>query len=918
MRRGLIGWPAANRVLRRLRWPRKAPGHAIQDPAEARDLAERIMGEVRHLIASGRHDDASTVLLAAVRNHPTAFPLQDHLLALWATRGEHLRRVADALAAQADDPAANYLAARLRFRQGHFAEAARHADKALGAVPRRWRGEWPMAASLRRMAVDGDAAALPSDPGEQDVLARSLSIRLTSVEDGAADLCRAFAVRPDADPVGAAFLLLHGFDGADWPSVLPHALPLDTGPGAIGLVHAHLLLLLKHREEARDAFLRLLRRCPGDLRGWQGLLPLLPDGPWPPEILAAMGDIEKHHKLPTAAAMKRLRAVTASGPADEAVRLADRLLATAPLEGARPAALAYGAAGRVADALALVGTHTWVREERPHLRPLFGDACNLFAPLDPFATETPAAMPGPAAMSENETGDEALGQPLAADAATLTAAARVLLQPRARLRKIIRGGRLDVPEMCNHGAIDWRKAEQSLRRAGAAASQLLVQAVALEPHRGEAWNLLAEVYEDAGATAAAVDAAQKAVAAGQPLARRALARNLLVQDRVEEAMAVLASELGGAADSLVAYRGVPFATWATTGATWCVDAESAAECPFMATLDGTPFSVTTTLAPASVTVAEMADVTVLGGLIPIDREGRYPAEAVDIDAMRLPLGLHLAAGRSLIGDAVMPDAEMDEPTLLLGGFPVHYGNYFHSLYQNVLRLPLLLADARLADAAVAVPDTIKPWAVELMERAGLDPAKLRRLPVGEAVRFRKAYVPTPLGPNTVASRHMIDTFRRRAWGDAPIQAQPPRDGLRLFLRRPTDTVGTRLVINEGALAEVAENHGFQCIDTSGMTIASQIDLFRQASVIMGPSGSALTNAVFAPAGAVMICLAPRESCRDFFVGLAHQAGHRFIWCLGAYAPEAMGSSSFPHLPYRVDDRALDRLLAAVLPSAPGH
>jgi Glycosyltransferase 61 len=80
-----------------------------------------------------------------------------------------------------------------------------------------------------------------------------------------------------------------------------------------------------------------------------------------------------------------------------------------------------------------------------------------------------------------------------------------------------------------------------------------------------------------------------------------------------------------------------------------------------------------------------------------------------------------------------------------------------------------------------------------------------------------------------------------------VSAMPHR---KIYLSR--QQVGRRNIVNEQEVAGFLRDKGFETVFPENYSIQEQADLFRQASIIAGPSGGAFTNIVFCKAGTTIL------------------------------------------------------------------
>jgi capsular polysaccharide biosynthesis protein len=93
---------------------------------------------------------------------------------------------------------------------------------------------------------------------------------------------------------------------------------------------------------------------------------------------------------------------------------------------------------------------------------------------------------------------------------------------------------------------------------------------------------------------------------------------------------------------------------------------------------------------------------------------------------------------------------------------------------------------------------------------------------------------------------------------------------RLYLSRS----GRRRCLNDDAIIARCKELGFEVVDESSRTIAEQIDLYRNAKVLIGPHGSAFTNMVWTKPGTRIIEIVPSSFDVPYHTALAKSLGHR--------------------------------------------
>ena len=311
--------------------------------------------------------------------------------------------------------------------------------------------------------------------------------------------------------------------------------------------------------------------------------------------------------------------------------------------------------------------------------------------------------------------------------------------------------------------------------------------------------------------------------------------------------------------------------------------------------------------PEGLSVAEVQDLTLFCGHVPVAQNNSFIKGTMENGrTLQLPFA-QIAGDSAIIVDNVDVDQTIDGPCLVLCGAPIHYKNYFHAVAQNFIRLPLILRDPAFAGLPLVVSETIRPWGEDFLAAIGVSRDRLIYVKNDRSTMIRHALVPSPPTRLRAPSIEEAEALRAALFADGP----PPAGQNRLFVTRDVLPKLARLLINEQRLQEIALEHGFTIIDPGRMTILEQIKTFSQAAVICGATGAGLTNLLYAPEDAAVICFSPREICRSFFVGISAVTRQRFNWCLGSFLPEAQASSKYPQLPYSIGEEDFRGVLRAL-------
>ena len=108
--------------------------------------------------------------------------------------------------------------------------------------------------------------------------------------------------------------------------------------------------------------------------------------------------------------------------------------------------------------------------------------------------------------------------------------------------------------------------------------------------------------------------------------------------------------------------------------------------------------------------------------------------------------------------------------------------------------------------------------------------------------------------------------------------QPDGGSSRVFVtRRPPDS---RTLLNHQEIAEFLSSHGFIVVDLVGLSFAQQLEIFRQAKVVVGCMGAGMTNTILSTPSIVIVMLAPEGWIEPFYWDLAAVRHDKYAVCYG--------------------------------------
>jgi len=179
-------------------------------------------------------------------------------------------------------------------------------------------------------------------------------------------------------------------------------------------------------------------------------------------------------------------------------------------------------------------------------------------------------------------------------------------------------------------------------------------------------------------------------------------------------------------------------------------------------------------------------------------------------------------------------------------------NWHHWLLDSLPRLMVIADWPELAALPVIVPGPLTEPQADALRALGIDESRWRCL-TGEAHEVETLILPQPGGfaPDVLQRLRGALASPRTRGGSS-----------RLYVSR--HDAPSRRVANEADLLAVLQPLGFRSLTLTGMSLAEQRKTFADAQVIVGPHGAGLTNSLFAPEGATVVELHPRDTANGCF------------------------------------------------------
>ena len=241
-------------------------------------------------------------------------------------------------------------------------------------------------------------------------------------------------------------------------------------------------------------------------------------------------------------------------------------------------------------------------------------------------------------------------------------------------------------------------------------------------------------------------------------------------------------------------------------------------------------------------------------------------------------------------------------------------NYGHWLVDDLPRLKALSElRQRRPDAALIVVtirtspvhDQVHLDTCKLISYADqLGPVEVIAVEHEAKVFFEELFFVTPVSYHPFSKSPEALAYVARSALSIPL-TEVDAQGLpkRIFVKRAVS--GLRDLLNQSEVEQFLGDNGFVSVDTATMPFMQQVELFRNAELVIGCMGASMTNTMFSKAGTGVGYLAPSGWIEPFYWDLAAVRGHRYAACYG----EAAAGADMPwRANYHISLGSLGRML----------
>jgi hypothetical protein len=201
--------------------------------------------------------------------------------------------------------------------------------------------------------------------------------------------------------------------------------------------------------------------------------------------------------------------------------------------------------------------------------------------------------------------------------------------------------------------------------------------------------------------------------------------------------------------------------------------------------------------------------------------------------------------------------------------------YYHWLLDAIPRLSVVKQFEELAKLPLIVHAGLRPYQRETLSMLGISAERLVA-PTAPCWHVDTLYYPELLSETGNPSPHAVAWLRKHF-----LEARQPSVGpakRRLYISRQ-DAAARRLA-NEEEIVDFLRDQAFEVICPGEFSVAAQIEIFRDAAIVVAAHGAGCTNMVFAPPGAILLELFGDNYINGCFWALANLCSQRYAFLTG--------------------------------------
>ncbi|MFC0561983.1 glycosyltransferase family 61 protein [Halalkalibacter alkalisediminis] len=180
------------------------------------------------------------------------------------------------------------------------------------------------------------------------------------------------------------------------------------------------------------------------------------------------------------------------------------------------------------------------------------------------------------------------------------------------------------------------------------------------------------------------------------------------------------------------------------------------------------------------------------------------------------------------------------------------GAYGHFLLEVVSRLWITQFIDISKYKFIMNPNDTKQWQLDILKAIGIRPNQIIRLHY--PVRCERLHIPV----QAFVLRKYTSTLANATWGKIGDYYDEGVGPKKIYVSRSKLNNNRRCLVNEQEVEKLFSSYGFTIIHPQELSVSKQINIFRNANIVAGSSGSAMYNCIFQNKPTKKLILTPRQ------------------------------------------------------------
>ena len=290
-------------------------------------------------------------------------------------------------------------------------------------------------------------------------------------------------------------------------------------------------------------------------------------------------------------------------------------------------------------------------------------------------------------------------------------------------------------------------------------------------------------------------------------------------------------------------------------------------------------------------------------------------------AMDLPNVLHKCSPRLLMNyDKIESEVQMEWVVSLVHLFcNSTYTNYFHWVCDSILLIEGVRKYEKKIDRKIKliVNDNLTQYQREYLEALNYSEEDLifwkdyKKSSIRNLVVVKSRRTGTNM--DEIVSAHGMNWLKKSLLLKVDYTGEKVKK--RVFLTRQHESC--RRIINFNCIEPILKKYDFQIVNTEGLSVLDQVQLFHKMKFLIAPHGAGLTNMIFSESLSIIELIGNVDAPDDFqwycaYYSMSQALGHQYAYFVGETIPLLKPNKTKQIYDLKIDPVKFENLLIQVL------